>query len=216
MNKKRIFLIGDSIRQGYDFAVAEALKEVADVYYPEENCRFAQYTLRRLHEWKEKYKLEDIDCVHWNVGLWDSLELFNDDVLTPIDFYEHFIDAICRRIKLLFPKAEVIFATSTAVLEHKFPNPDFMKRKNINVIKYNEVAVKKAKQYGFKINDLYELVKDIPESYYSDQVHLYTKEGGELIGKKVIEVIADTLGFPQDKVNYDISYVKNTTDVIGS
>ena len=43
---KKIVLIGDSIRMGYDKYVKEALDGVADVYYPGENCRFAQYTLR--------------------------------------------------------------------------------------------------------------------------------------------------------------------------
>lgn len=213
---KKILLIGDSIRAGYDFAVQEALKDVAAVYYPNENCKFAQYTLRHLHEWKESLKLEDVDCVHWNVGLWDSLELFNDGVLTPIDFYEYFFDAICRRIKLLFPNAKVIFATSTPVIEDKFPDPNYMKRKNINVVKYNEVAVKLAKKYNFEINDLYALANEFPMDYHSDMTHFYTEAGCAALSKKVIRVISETLNLPKNKINYDINYYKPVWNVIGS
>ena len=42
---KKIVLIGDSIRMGYDKYVKDALSGVAEVYYPEENCKFAEYVL---------------------------------------------------------------------------------------------------------------------------------------------------------------------------
>ena len=52
---KKIFLIGDSIRfgapgsEGYGIFVKQKLEGMAEVYAPDENCRFAQYTLRYLH-----------------------------------------------------------------------------------------------------------------------------------------------------------------------
>ncbi len=39
---KKVLLIGDSIRMGYDKYVKDALNEVAEVYYPTENCRFSE------------------------------------------------------------------------------------------------------------------------------------------------------------------------------
>ena len=33
---------------GYDKYVKEALAGAAEVYYPEENCRFAEYVLRQF------------------------------------------------------------------------------------------------------------------------------------------------------------------------
>ena len=51
---KKIILIGDSIRLGYDKYVKEALSGVAEVYYPDENCRFAEYVLRYAHTWKSE------------------------------------------------------------------------------------------------------------------------------------------------------------------
>lgn len=42
---KKVFLLGDSIRKGYDKYVERAFEGKASVYYPEDNCRFAAYTL---------------------------------------------------------------------------------------------------------------------------------------------------------------------------
>lgn len=51
---KKIVLIGDSIRMGYDKYVKEALAGTAEVYYPSENCRYAQNVLRFAHDWKKQ------------------------------------------------------------------------------------------------------------------------------------------------------------------
>ena len=98
---KKIMLIGDSIRMGYDEYVKNALQGVAEVYYPGENCRFAEYVLRYAHEWKSELKLDDsVDLVHWNAGLWDALELFGDDPLTSFSYYGEAIARIDKSKKL--------------------------------------------------------------------------------------------------------------------
>ena len=103
---KKIVLIGDSIRMGYDKYVKKALDGEAEVYYPDENCRFAEYVLRYAHEWKNNLGWPtDADLVHWNAGLWDALELFGDEPLTTIDYYEHALKRIDKRLRFLFPKA---------------------------------------------------------------------------------------------------------------
>ena len=48
---KNLLLLGDSIRMGYDKAVEKTLEGKANVYFPAENCRFASYVLRYLHEY---------------------------------------------------------------------------------------------------------------------------------------------------------------------
>ena len=72
---KKVFLIGDSIRMGYDKYVAEQLAGEAEVAYSADNAQFTEYTLRHLGDWKEQLKLDSVDVVHWNVGLWDTLHL---------------------------------------------------------------------------------------------------------------------------------------------
>ena len=107
---KKIVLLGDSIRMGYDKYVKEALKNVAEVYYPEENCRFAENLLRFAHDWKAKGNWpDDVDLVHWNAGLWDALELFGDEPLTTFDYYGQAIFRIHKRLRMLFPKAKIVF-----------------------------------------------------------------------------------------------------------
>ena len=70
---KNLLLLGDSIRVGYCNMVKEKLAGKVNVYFPPENCRFAQYTLRELERWTAE--LPPIDVIHWNNGLWDSAHL---------------------------------------------------------------------------------------------------------------------------------------------
>ena len=178
---KKIVLIGDSIRMGYDKYVKTALEGVAEVYYPEENCRFAEYVLRYAHEWKSVGQWpDDVDLVHWNAGLWDVLELYEDEPLSTIEYYSHVIPRIHKRLRMLFPKAKLVFATSTPVLEH-LCKKDF-RRHNSTIEAYNRAAVQALSGTDTVINDLYPLMLDCPESYHSDFVHFYTDEGRELIG----------------------------------
>ena len=142
---KNLLLLGDSIRMGYDSFVQEKLAGRMNVYFSEDNGRFAQYTLRMVSEWKGKLTLPEIDVVHWNNGLWDVLHMdahfsgcdgeaagetikpanvpqkyvYDKDPVTPPEFYRYMIGRILTRIRQLFPKAEVIFATTTPVIEEQ-------------------------------------------------------------------------------------------------
>ena len=211
---KKVLLIGDSIRMGYDQYVKHSLKDYCEVYYPADNCRFAQYILRHISDWKKTLCLgDDVDVVHWNAGLWDTLVLYEDGCLTPPEFYEYFIDKICNRIKVLFPNAKVIFATSTPVVENRFTNPSASYRKNCDIEKYNDIAVKKVKEYGFFVNDLYSITKDLPENYYSDMTHLYTPEGTQILTNAVIKSIGNALNTKYDE--FTITDYQTVKEVLG-
>ena len=105
---KKIVLIGDSIREGYQKYVKMAFEGIAEVFSPDENCRFSAYVLRNLIDWKERMGCgDDVDCVHWNAGLWDALVLSEsidcdpDGInLVPVEIYEYYIDKICIAIRL--------------------------------------------------------------------------------------------------------------------
>lgn len=199
---KKVVLIGDSIRMGYDKYVKEALAGAAEVYYPEENCRFSVHVLRFVHEWKDKGAWgDDVDLVHWNAGLWDALELFGDEPLMPIDAYAQLIARIDKRLRMLFPKAKLVFATSTTVQENRMRA--FFQRHNSTIAQYNQAALKALENTDTVINDLYELVKDLPESYHSDFVHFYTPEGTQLIGGKVLSVVCELLDISPTEVNIE-------------
>lgn len=190
---KNILLIGDSIRIGYDKAVRKSLEGMANVYFPEENCRFACYVLRFLHEYKELVPEGKVDILHWNAGLWDCMRMFGEEPNTPIEIYTYYIDRICRRISKLFPEAKVIFATCTQVLSEKM-DADFM-RCNEEIAAYNAAAVEVVQRYGYAVNDLYRVSGALREEAHSDPVHYYTPEGTEAFACSVLEHIAAASGW---------------------
>ena len=192
---KNILLIGDSIRMGYDKAIKKSLEGVAKVYFPEENCRFASYVLRYLHEYQELVKEGSVDILHWNTGLWDCLRLFEEEPHTPIEVYSYYIDRICQRILKLFPDAKIIFATSTSVQSEKM-SKDF-KRYNEEIEKYNDAAISIVKKYGFVVNDLYTVSASLPDDAHSDPVHYYTPMGTEAFANKVLSYIVPELGITE-------------------
>lgn len=199
---KKVILIGDSIRMGYDKYVKQALEGAAEVYYPNENCRFATYVLRFVHEWKKKCDWpEDADLVHWNAGLWDVCEIMGDDPVTPVAFYRDTIARIDRRLRVLFPQAKLVFATSTAVQEEKYGA--VFKRHNEVIRAYNAAAIEALAGTDTVINDLYPLSASCPDAYHSDMTHYSTPAGIELLGGKVVSVISSQLDIAPTSINIE-------------
>lgn len=196
---KNVLLIGDSIRMGYDKSVKQTLENVANVYFPEENSRFASYVLRYFHEYKSIVKTGDIDIIHWNAGLWDCLHLFGEENHTPIEIYKYYIERICIRIKKLCPNAKVIFATSTSVQTEKM-SPGFI-RYNNEIEEYNAAAVEIVTKYGFSVNDLYSVSVSLPTEAHSDAVHYYTPTGTKAFTDSTVSHILSALG-----ANNDVEY----------
>ena len=188
---KNILLIGDSIRRGYDSAVKKTLEGIAEVYFPEDNCRFASYLLRYIGDYGALIKNGTPDIIHWNAGLWDCLRQYGEDAHTPIEVYAYYIERICLRIKKLYPNATVIFATSTSVISEKMA--EGFKRYNKEIEEYNSAAVEIVKKHGFLIDDLYTVSPKLPESAHSDAVHYYTPEGTEAIANQVLYSLAPHL-----------------------
>ena len=201
---KNILLVGDSIRMGYDKSVKKSLENIANVYYPSENCRFAAYVLRQLNEYMNLVEGKNIDILHWNAGLWDSLHIYEEDEpQTPIDIYAYYIERICKRIKTLMPNAKVIFATSTLVLSEKMDKN--FKRSNDEIELYNKVAVEVVKKYGFEVNDLCAISKALPEDAHSDPVHYYTEKGTKAFTNQVLKCLAKALDLQEvPKYNEDL------------
>lgn len=203
---KNILLIGDSIRIGYDKSVQKSLEGIANVYFPEENCRFASFVLRYFHEYAQLVPDGKVDIIHWNAGLWDCLRLFEEDPHTPIEVYGYYIERICIRIKKLYPNAKVIFATCTQVLSEEM-DKDF-KRYNEEIAAYNEAAVAIVKKYNFEINDLYTLSGQLPHSAHSDPVHYYTPAGTEAFTRQVLSFLAPHLDTGKDIVYQQVLHIK--------
>ena len=73
----KVSLLGDSIRMQYGPVVKELLGDEFQVWEPEENSRFSQYTLRELFDHERDMRGSDI--VHWNNGHWDVSHWANDE-----------------------------------------------------------------------------------------------------------------------------------------
>lgn len=193
---KNIYLIGDSIRfgsatsPGYEIYVKEKLDGKCNVYSPDENCRFAQYTLRALCDWAGVVDADEISVVHWNNGLWDVLRLHGDEPLTPIEVYVRMLERVFKKLKLLFPKAEIIFALTTPVIETAAPKD--WRRYNAEIEEYNNAAQELMDKLGVKINDLYSIAKKFDDSYYADWTH-FNEKGAKILADAVIESMERSL-----------------------
>lgn len=215
---KKVVLIGDSIRFQYQEYVKKALKDVAEIYASEDSARFSGYTLRFLHNWVQDGNWrDDIDVVHWNAGLWDVLRLYGDDVpLSTKEYYALNVQRIDRALRLFFPKAKRIFATSTRVIESRY-DEWWVCRRNEDIQAYNQAAVEALQNTDAVINDLYALTENFPESYYCDPTHFTEEQGVPLLGDKVAEIICETAGIPKTAIKdaTGTKMKKVPTDVFG-
>ena len=193
----KVTLLGDSIRAiGYGKMVPELLGSDFEVFQPEENCRFAKYTLRGIFDWKEQ--MEGTNIVHWNNGLWDICNLFDDGAFSS---EEEYISNILRIADILLNKYDkVIFATTTPV------RPENQYDSNKLIERYNQIIVPKLREKGVIINDLHSLVSTDVYRYISqDTIHL-TEEGIKLCAEQVAMIIkntANTLPFVSENKNTD-------------
>ena len=183
---KQIFLVGDSIRLGYRSYVADALKEEAQIFSSDDNARFTAYTLRYLNEWARLcLHPENVSVVHWNNGLWDACHFLNDPLpITPLPVYLDNLECITGRIRLLFPNAKIIFASSTAVAEN---HPRIC---NQEVERMNAAACERLTPLGVVFNDLHAIVRAHPEYICPDLTHL-TQEGYAALGSAVANKIRE-------------------------
>ena len=178
----KISLLGDSIRLlGYGKETEKLLGKDFEVFQPEENCRFAKYTLRGIYEWRKNMKGSEI--VHFNVGLWDTCTLFDNESFTDLDEYVKNTVKIAKILKDNYGK--VIFATTTPVRQGK---PD---NNNAIIDKYNAAVVPELSKMGVRINDLNALVRQDVDRYICDDLIHLSAEGIELCAKAVADAIKE-------------------------
>jgi len=190
--KPNIFLIGDSIRLGYCEMTKKELTDVAEVFFINDNCRNTQYVITSLEGWKNKF--DDaalIDIVHFNCGHWDVAKWSGYDLpLTSEDEYAKNIKMIIDLIKSKFINAKIVFATTTTMNPDSPPCANF--RDNDMIDRYNEIAVKIARDNDVLINDLNKLTRNLPADCYKDYCH-FTEETSTILGKAVADKIISLL-----------------------
>ena len=186
--KPSVLLLGDSISLDYREIVKDFLQDEMNVYYPPENGRFAAYTLRSLYEWSRDLNFPaDMDFVYWNNGLWDVVRIFGDEPQTSLDDYKATIRRVYNRLKYLFPKARIIFATTTPVVEHLFDKETFYRR-NEDIELYNKAAVEVVLACGGIVHDLHGEKNFWSEQAYRDATH-FTLEARNFMAQTICNLL---------------------------
>ena len=176
---KKIILLGDSIRLSYGNRVRELLGEGYTVWQPEDNCRFAAYTLRMLFDYKAQ--LEGADVIHFNCGLWDMCDLFGDGPFTPLEVYAEQRVRITKILKTYAPV--VIFAATTP------PSPKMWGHDLDRVRAYNAAAMAALEPLGVLFDDLFTPVaEDIDRMISEDYLHA-SPYGVEILANRVADCI---------------------------
>ena len=176
---KKIILLGDSIRLSYGNRVRELLGEGYTVWQPEDNCRFAAYTLRMLFDYKAQ--LEGADIIHFNCGLWDMCDLFGDGPFTPLEVYAEQMVRIAKILKTYAPV--VIFAATTP------PSPKMWGHDLDRVRAYNAAAMAALEPLGILFDDLFTPVaEDIDRMISEDYLHA-SPYGVEILANRVADCI---------------------------
>lgn len=174
---KKLVLLGDSIRLiGYGARLAEIMSDEYEVWQPEDNCRWADYTYRMLSD-KEK-EIAGADLVHWNNGHWDICDLFGDGSFTSVENYVKAMTRVAKR--LLSVSKRVVFSTTTPVTDKlNYENNERIKQ-------YNAAVVPALCELGVIVNDLYSFVQPHIDTYIKteDNIHL-TEEGSAACAEQI-------------------------------
>ncbi len=178
--KKKITLLGDSIRLiGYGKLLPEMLGDEYEVFQTDDNCRWAKYTLRMLFDYKDD--ISGSHVIHWNNGLWDCTELFDDGTFTSEEDYIEDMLRIARLLLKITPN--VIFSTTTPT------RPTYQYTRNDKIDRFNEIIVPRLKELGIVINDLNALLRGHEDKYIcDDQLHL-SEEGAKICADAIYKAI---------------------------
>jgi lysophospholipase L1-like esterase len=193
---KRVTLIGDSIRAGYQKFVAENLAREAEIWGPEDNGRHSVHVLTNIHAWLVR---QPADIVHINCGLHDikTIAYGGRENVVPLDHYRRNVEMILRHLREK-TTARVIWATTTPVNEARAhaahaKAADF-DRYEADVVAYNEAAVGICRKLDVPVNDLFGVITRAGADRLlgADGVH-FTPEGCALLGNAVAEAIRSRL-----------------------
>ena len=188
---KKVLLLGDSIRMGYQGEVKKLLEGEYEVMYPEDNGRFAAYTLWQVNQ---AFKHNpDISLVHFNNGYWDmNIETPMTEAIHPVAEYQSFL----RRIVALCQGcgAKVVFATTVPIWEAGETEDNTgivasIHYSNEWVKEYNAAALQVMSEMGVVVNDLYALCMEDNRRYKCEDLLHLSAEGNRRCAAQVADYI---------------------------
>lgn len=206
-NKKlpNVLIYGDSISIGYTPIVRKALEGQANVFRFFQNGMSSSAlipNMKRLTQSMFQPHLKggwdfEWDVIHFNVGLHDvkylkdgKLDRENGTQVNSLEAYKINMDNICKYLIETYPKAKLIFATTTPV-----PEEGDEGRFGGDSKKYNQIAREVLANYpSIQINDLYALTEPNAQSWYIKPSNVHYNELGKTAqGKQVVKVIAENI-----------------------
>ncbi|BDT66416.1 hypothetical protein os1_05780 [Comamonadaceae bacterium OS-1] len=188
---KKIVLIGDSIRLGYQDAVTLALRHEAVVTAPAENCQSSVEVRANAHAW---IVAANPDIVHLNCGLHDlRMDAGASTHRVPIDAYAENLEAIFNLVASS-GRRTLIWATTTPLIEDRHQQSRQSRRYEADVARYNQAGLAVARQYGAVVNDLHAAVLHAGASRLlgPDGVH-FTEDGSALLTQAVVNAVRNVL-----------------------
>ena len=181
---KNVLLLGDSIRMQYQKPVAEMLEDVANVYGPEENCRWSGYLLNSLRFWLPG--MPSPDLVQFNCGLWDMGDDYQEGRhFYPPELFEETCLRICRVLRKVTGKPElpIMIATTTPTLHGDHGD----------ILIYNNILRSVAEREHAEINDLYSVVSPDKEGLIGpDHIHLNEK-GVQAVAEQTVRRLREMI-----------------------
>jgi hypothetical protein len=205
----KVFIYGDSISIGYTEYVRQSFIGKACVYRLHENGSSSNDFISKMETLrkgmfkpflKEGWDFE-WDLIHFNVGLHDlkyiangKLDKVNGEQVTSLEKYEENLIKIIEYLTSTYPKAKLVFATTTPV-----PDGEPGRFKGDEVI-YNKIALNVLEKYkDIVINDLYSFSLGIIEKYGEGEgnVH-YAPQGQRLQGIEIADIIGKDLDIIPD------------------
>lgn len=176
---KKILLLGDSIRLNYAPYVYRKLSDRAQICSPEDNGRFAKYTLHELPGWLRTFGTPDI--VHWNNGLWDLHHYNGKKPLTGLSDYVKDLERILELLEET--GAHILFADCTPV---RGENPDW---DNEEIVTYNGAALRLMERRSIPVNPLHRLIAGQEARYIDDDLIHLNRLGIRVIGDAVVSAL---------------------------
>jgi len=180
---QQVILIGDSIRMGYQETVRRQLRDLAEVWGPEQNGGDSTNVRIHLEEWVLS---RPAAILHLNCGLHDLKKPFDTGrAQVALDQYEANLRDIFCRLRDCGPR-QVVWATTTPVDEELHHRNKGFDRFEADVAAYNAVSLALADEFELRVNDLNAVMTAAGAATLlnADGVH-FTPAGSELLGQAV-------------------------------
>ena len=183
---KKVVLIGDSIRMGYQDVVAQQLAAYAVVWGP----HWDGYTSTSLLSNLEEALAQKADIVRVNCGLHDIIRHHDaQQNRVPLAQYCENVEQILRQFARGGPET-VIWATTTPIDEEKQHKVQPFYRFQSDIEAYNAEVCGISTRLGVRVDDLCTTMGEArPEEYFTEDGVHFTEEGYRLLGETVAHAI---------------------------